>query len=985
MSNAATTFLARQIGVLYTGGSATGLSDRQLIEQFVARNDPSAVESAFAALVARHGAMVLSVCRQLLGNAQLAEDAFQAVFLVLARRARSIRDPDLLAPWLYGVALRTARKARARENRLRRGDEARALRPDVTVEDTPVDRPILELERAEALHAEIDRLPASARAPIVLCYFEGLTLSEAAQRLRCPAGTVHSRLDRAKARLRLGLIRRGISLSTTAMAGVLTNQSARACVSPLLNESTTMAAIRFAAHAITSAPAPATTLARDVLKTMLARKLKAIAAALLLVAAAGGYHAILEKRGVRAEGRVPTGGGAPAYHSPLATRHSPLPGPNSPLATRHSPLPGSEPGRMLVTGRVLDSQGRPIAGASVGVHSRRRLLFAPMGSEGVYPALMGQATTDPQGRFRLEAARTSSVRHSQFGAVAIAPGYGVAWAELDPDEDQPLADIVLPPEQIVKGRLFDVNGRPAGGVTVSVSAVWRTLPVPPLMTAQGRAIDVTEGLAFWLGRIQDRPGWPRPVTTDVEGRFTLRGIGRGFHANLNIRDPRFAPQSIEFAADAPATMPDGVQTLKWTLQPVRTLAGRATYADTGKPVVHGRLTVGSTDDEGVLRITHGATDANGRFRVSLMPGRRVSIGVAPPAGQPYLAVGSELQWPSGAVEQSVDLVLKQGIWLRGKVVEAGSGKPVADAMVRFNGHGEQRTGGLCQTAADGTYAMAVAPGPGCLSVQAADDEYALRSMSSYQLYHGKNGGVRVYAHAFVMCAAPKPGTDAIEVNVALRRTNPARLELIGPDGHSVRDIWVFSRIVLRASAISGVRTWRFGYHDVARHGQYELHALDPDAETSVHFLEPKSKLGATVRLTAGSDHTGPIPVRLEPCGQAVARLVDPQGRPVAGPVGRLSVKMVVTPGPTVGSAQENGGAVAADEATLNRVDPVNYATPLAADASGRMILPVLIPGATYRIIDSTGGSVEVRKEFVAAAGQAIELGDILIAKPPGPH
>ena len=125
MANA-TTSVARQIESLYGGGSVAGLTDRQLVDRFVSRRD-AAGEDAFAALVARHGPMVLGVCRQLLVDRQHAEDAFQAVFLVLARRARSVRDPDLLGNWLYGIALRTARKARARLARQRRSEEDRAV------------------------------------------------------------------------------------------------------------------------------------------------------------------------------------------------------------------------------------------------------------------------------------------------------------------------------------------------------------------------------------------------------------------------------------------------------------------------------------------------------------------------------------------------------------------------------------------------------------------------------------------------------------------------------------------------------------------------------------------------------------------------------------------------------------------------------------------------------------------------------------------
>src|SRR5262249_4915990 len=162
---------------LFEGGATAGLSDRDLLARFTARGEPTD-EAAFAAIVARHGPMVLGLCRQLLGDHHHAEDAFQAIFLVLARQARSIRDPDALGAWLHRVALRTARKARARLARGRRVEVRGAAgrpeaRPAVQAEQT-IDR-----EQAEALHVEIDRLPESFRRAIVCCYFEGLSPDEA--------------------------------------------------------------------------------------------------------------------------------------------------------------------------------------------------------------------------------------------------------------------------------------------------------------------------------------------------------------------------------------------------------------------------------------------------------------------------------------------------------------------------------------------------------------------------------------------------------------------------------------------------------------------------------------------------------------------------------------------------------------------------------------------------------------------------------------
>lgn len=229
MARAASGTLVQRIESLFESGSVAGLSDRQLLARFEMRRD-SCGEAAFAALVTRHGRMVLHVCTQLLGDAHHAEDAFQAVFLVLARRAGSIQDPDRLDNWLYGVALRTAQKARVRRARQRR-NEASSVQigsesslAAKTLSDSTVPRAeqsLLDREQSEVLHDEIARLPGTFRMPVVLYYFEGLSLDEMACRLRWPTGTVRSRLARGRDKLRRGLIRRGIAAPAAALAMVL--------------------------------------------------------------------------------------------------------------------------------------------------------------------------------------------------------------------------------------------------------------------------------------------------------------------------------------------------------------------------------------------------------------------------------------------------------------------------------------------------------------------------------------------------------------------------------------------------------------------------------------------------------------------------------------------------------------------------------------------------------------------------------------------
>ena len=192
--------ISNLVGTLFGEGTATGLSDEQLIERFVLQRDEAA-ELAFAALVERHGPMVLGVCRSALRDRHDAEDAFQATFLVFARRAASLRVPDKVGPWLYGVARRTCRKFRARRLRLERTIRQMAGPAEPTGACEP-DQDVQRREEAEMLHEEISRLPDRYRVPIVLCYLEGLTQAEAAHRLGVPIGTLGVRLMRARERLR---------------------------------------------------------------------------------------------------------------------------------------------------------------------------------------------------------------------------------------------------------------------------------------------------------------------------------------------------------------------------------------------------------------------------------------------------------------------------------------------------------------------------------------------------------------------------------------------------------------------------------------------------------------------------------------------------------------------------------------------------------------------------------------------------------------
>ncbi|MFL5341779.1 MAG: sigma-70 family RNA polymerase sigma factor [Gemmataceae bacterium] len=250
--------------------------DAALLAAFTAGGD----DDAFALLVRRHGPLVYGVCRRCLGNGADVEDAFQATFLVLVRRAQSIERPQQLANWLYGVALRASRKLRDRSVRLRRLEGAR---PDLT--RWPAAEPA-DADLAALLDSELRRLPEKYRVPVILCHLQGLSRREAADRLGCPEGTLSVRLARALNFLRTRLTRRGLALPAAGLAVVLAGD-AKASVPRLLVHCTVQTACRYLSQSAVPVSGRAATLAEGVLRMFLVKRIFAASTALAVALAVG--------------------------------------------------------------------------------------------------------------------------------------------------------------------------------------------------------------------------------------------------------------------------------------------------------------------------------------------------------------------------------------------------------------------------------------------------------------------------------------------------------------------------------------------------------------------------------------------------------------------------------------------------------------------------------------------------------------------------
>ncbi|MDW8264838.1 MAG: sigma-70 family RNA polymerase sigma factor [Gemmataceae bacterium] len=282
-------------------------SDGHLLRRFAEHHD----ESAFAELMQRHGRMVWHVCRTLLANSHDADDAFQATFLVLARKADSIRRRDSVSSWLYGVAYRCALKTRRR---------AAMAAPTREAEPMARDDPLHEAtwrELGPVVHAELNRLPEKYRQPLILCYLEGKTNEEAAGELRWPVGTVKGRLHRGRELLRRRLVRRGVTLSTAALTSLVTSAVAEASFPASLVSPTVHAAVLMASGSATAATSSAAvaSIVEGVIRDMSMTKLKLVSVLALTVGLVGAGASWLRMKITAAEPPAGPQAKAPATNS----------------------------------------------------------------------------------------------------------------------------------------------------------------------------------------------------------------------------------------------------------------------------------------------------------------------------------------------------------------------------------------------------------------------------------------------------------------------------------------------------------------------------------------------------------------------------------------------------------------------------------------------------------------------------------------------
>jgi RNA polymerase sigma factor (sigma-70 family) len=931
----------RHLHRLTDGARADDADDAELLERFTAQRD----EAAFAALVRRHGPLVLAACRRVLGNAHDAEDAFQAVFLVLVRKAGSIKRRAALGGWLHEVALRVALRARVSAQR-RRLHEQRV--PDMPRKDFLTT--VVWRDLQPVLDEEVQGLPESCREAFVLCYLEGKTYEEAARQLGCRAGTISRRLGRARELLRLRLKRRGLVLPAGVLAAALSQQTAPAAVPAALIASTVKTALRTAAGAI---PARIAALAEGGLQAMTASKTK-VALALLLTAGLALAGAAALARSTPAVAADPGQAPAAAPQAGAAGTKAPAAQPDARGKTTPADPAQAE---LTVSGQVVSADGKPVAGANVALLGRAKRAARGGHSSGVRDKTLAAGKTDREGKFRLGAAGVSSTAYLQVILVAGAPGHGIAQERLTVEAGRVTVKLDLPGERVLRGRLVDLQGQPAAGVTVRLESAHGKLP---------------SGKAAYLYKQHAPAGasyWPGTVVSDTSGRFRLAGLPAGHDLTLGVQaeGAAFARQSVEVSKDGP---PDKEVTL--SLAPGRVLEGTVTYRDTGKPVPDARLHIESMTRHPSggfqMRGMDARADAKGRYRAVPYEGDTFIVTAYPPAGEPYLLGSKRVEKPRGVVlKQEINVSLRRGVLVRGVVKEAASGKPVAGAFVEFEPRysnnpfygRDVRFDRDVATDADGRFATVVLPGPGHLLVNGPTPDYLHKTILMREIYGPDIAPNRRYYPDGLVALDLKPEIATHRVEITLTRGVPLKGRVLGPDGKAVASGHLLCRCYVPTGFdLNGASGVTF------KDGRFELPGWDPAHPAPLYVLSPELGAGGVLEVKKGQGDT--------------VRVVDQSGKPLAD--SRTVIMVPLSPGVSFFDPNGFGGKDAtADEAFLSTFDPKNH-NELRTDADGRLELRGLIPGARHWIIVTrpTGGMIRVPVDVIAESGKTLDLKDVTV-------
>jgi RNA polymerase sigma factor (sigma-70 family) len=954
----------REIQRLFGDGAVAGLTDAQLVERFATSRD----QAAFEALVERHGPMVLSVCRNLLKDPAETEDAFQATFVILVRKAGAIRVDGSLAGWLYRVAYRVALQANADASR----------RSAVEREATDMAGQAAARRRAgddtvSVLHEELARLPEKYRAPIILCHLEEMTHAEAAHQLRWTVGMVRGRVAKARELLRTRLTRRGVEPSSAFLAGALFDHPVTAVPvawadAAIATAMTLTSPDKAAAAGVISFTT--LSLSEKVLKTMVVANFKILAG---FLAATGTAAALALAIGAELGRAAPAGKGASGRMT------SPDRSPRAAGAGGARGVASSDNAKDLVfEGQVLDPDGRPLAGAKL------YLMLASSGPSSS-AARTARALSDAAGRFRFRVPDAEignldpRLRAEGVLVLATAPGFGPGFVPLPIQSEKDVRLKLVRDDVPIRGRLIDIQGRAVAGAIVRPTAI--KIPfsgdlaetIKELPDGEQAPLVESKRLRHWSGAVT---AFIPEVTTDKDGRFAIAGTGRERMLEVVVAGPSMALSRFNIMTRKTATVTapvhrgfpdlgretyhgadfDHVTLANATIE--GTVRDRATRRPLKGVTVRGHRDLGGAP----LTMIASTTDDQGHFRLNgFARGQQANLLAVPDQKLPYLP--SQLMVDAKQAPARVDFDLMRGVWVTGRLTEKLTGKPARGHVQYFafqdNPHLKEAPGFAQSFDAspsvvdeNGEFRMVVLPGKGLLAAQGwIEGRSFLRGVGADKVDGPREGEqfstVPFYVfpgnYHVVAPVDPQPGAESAECNLVLESGTSMRVRVVGPDGMPLAGTTAFG------VNDGGDRV------DVAT-SEFTVNGIAPRAGRLVVVRHDAKRLIGTAVVHGGSSG-GMVIAKLQPWGAFTGRLVNANGEPVDA----IGLELI----PYTGPNQAPGGPLPDGRIRIEK--------------DGRFRVPAVVPGVKYYLallkngVELTGYAVN---GAMAEPGQTKDLGDL---------
>ncbi len=823
------------------------VTDADLLRRFVQQRDAA----AFELLLRRHERMVLGVSLRLTGDVTDAEDVFQATFLTLVRKARSIARGESVAAWLHQVACRAARRAAAlRASRLALVRPAPDL-PAVAAGGDPVAL-AHRGELASVLHEELSKLPDRYRAPLVLCYLEGKTYTEGALQLGCPLGTLSIRLKRGRDLLRKRLAGRGLVLTAGALATALSDQAATAAVLSGLVDTTLKAGLQLAGGSpLVDVVSPRiAALTEGMLQTMSVSKFKLVTAALVFVFGIG----------------LAVHGWATAQPTSSTPAEKPA---------QVEPKRGAAPedGAFAIRGRVVDKAAKPVAGATV------RLLA--QGFQGF--DVDEKTTTDGAGRFAVAApkswTRMDTSQRQELSLVA-ADKDRLGVVQFHRYSAPPGGEVVLTLASAGGDRIeiLSPDRRPVAGARVKIVGLVGDLIQAGLTEAEEKQLGESARKTP-AGHVVSTRTAPLPPdlqvdigATDDKGLATVSRVAAAGIGAITVRTDEFGEQTVGHFGWGVKSPPNWARriVLKRPGRVVGQLAG-----PTAAAVARREVTLGSSEFDQATGMFHGSeakvvTDREGKFEAAkLAPGTvrfNVKFDPAEPTRAADAATAPQLK-PGQTLPLKIDL--KAAVRVEGRVLEAGSNKPVRGVQVRaFFGWGSESS----TSDAEGKFAFWMAPGESAFHPD-IPEEYLSPVAPSDHFDPAKR------QQTVTLFKVPQ-GKTFQAPPILLHRAVGLRGAVVDDQGKPLADAGI-SAISMALERRRGQPTPREFAVRTDERGEFAIPGLDPRESVRLRVTAKEASKVVTVARPGGEV------VRIAMANEAfriVGRVLDAEGKPVADPV-----------------------------------------------------------------------------------------------------